>query len=253
MCRLPHCMDTCAESNPATTVRVRRHGITSLSARVRYIACLVILFALSLPFANPWVRGDGVGYYAYVRSLLIDHDLRFDNDWLAANQSFIESRVGADGRLLPNQYSRTGYVRNHFSVGPAMLWAPFLLATHGAVRLADRLGAHIPAVGYSRPYLMVMAGATALYGFCGLLLAFDLARRYFGQRWAFLATLGIWLASSLPVYMYFNPSWSHAHSAFAVALFLWYWQRTREHRTMLQWIALGFVAGLMMDVYYPNA
>jgi len=26
---------------------------------------LALLFLLSLPLVNPWVRGDGVGYYAY--------------------------------------------------------------------------------------------------------------------------------------------------------------------------------------------
>jgi len=52
--------------------------------------------------------------------------------------------------------------------------------------------------------------------------------------------------------MYFNPSWSHAHSAFAVALFLWYWQRTRGDRTMQQWIVLGLISGLMVNVYYAN-
>jgi hypothetical protein len=52
--------------------------------------------------------------------------------------------------------------------------------------------------------------------------------------------------------MYFNPSWSHAHSAFVVALFIWYWDRTRGTRTILQWIILGLIAGLLMDVYYPN-
>ena len=71
--------------------------------------------------------------------------------------------------------------------------------------------------------------------------------------WALLATLGIWFASSLPVYMYFNPAWSHAHSAFSMALFLWYWQRTRNQRSLRQWIVLGLTAGLMMNVYYPNA
>jgi len=70
---------------------------------------------------------------------------------------------------------------------------------------------------------------------------------------AFLATVAIWWASSLPVYMYFNPSWSHAHSAFAVALFLWYWHGTRQQRGTRQWCILGAIAGLMLDVYYPNA
>ena len=52
--------------------------------------------------------------------------------------------------------------------------------------------------------------------------------------------------------MYFNPSWSHAHSAFVVALFLWYWHETRDARTLGQWILLGAMAGLMLNVYYPN-
>jgi hypothetical protein len=37
-----------------------------------------------------------------------------------------------------------------------------------------------------------------------------------------------------------------------VALFVWYWDGTRESRTTLQWVILGAVSGLMMDVYYPN-
>ena len=83
-------------------------------------------------------------------------------------------------------------------------------------------------------------------------LSFHLACAYCQERWAFLATMGVWFASSLPVYMYFNPSWSHAHSAFIVALFLWYWQRTRRDRTMAQWVILGLLSGLMLDVYYLN-
>jgi hypothetical protein len=54
------------------------------------------------------------------------------------------------------------------------------------------------------------------------------------------------------VYMYFNPSWSHAHSAFMVTVFLWYWIRTRAERTWKQWLLLGLVGGLMVDVYYIN-
>jgi len=57
----------------------------------------------------------------------------------------------------------------------------------------------------------------------------------------------------LPVYMYFNPSWSHAFSAFSVSLFLWYWDRTKLQRSPGQWAVLGLCAGLMGNVYYPNA
>ncbi len=53
--------------------------------------------------------------------------------------------------------------------------------------------------------------------------------------------------------MYFNPSWSLAHSAFGVALFTWYGDKTRDSRTRHQWILLGLIAGLMVDVYYVSA
>jgi hypothetical protein len=214
---------------------------------------LLSVFLASLILVNPWVRGDGVGYYAYVRALIVDHNLNFEQDWKDGNSTFAAGRLDANGQVRADQYSSTGHIENHFSVGPAILWAPFFAAAHGVVLAADRLGAHIPADGFSRPYRVAVGLATAFYGFLALWLGYDLARRYVDQRWALLATFGIWFASSLPVYMYFNPTWSPALSAFSVALFLWYFDRTRGHRTWTAWAALGLLAGLMMNVYYPTA
>lgn len=218
-----------------------------------YDKILILIFVFTLPLVNPWVRGDGVGYYAYARAIVVNHNLQFEPDWLRANPSFYLGRIDTPGHLRADQYTRTGHVNNHFTIGPALIWIPFLAVTHTAVLAADHLGARIPADGFSWPYIDTMAFITALAGFLGLFLSFRLARKYFSERWAFLATLGIWFASSLLVYMYFNPSWSHAHSAFIVALFLWYWDRTRATRTLSQWFLLGLIAGLMLDVYYPNA
>ena len=219
----------------------------------RYEKCLLCLFFLTLPLTNPWVRGDGVGYYAYGRSLLIEGRLDFTQDWIRANPTFRMGRVDSEDRILPDQFTRTGHLDNHFTAGPAILWSPFLFAAHLAVKTSNALGTHIAADGFSRPYIIAMACGTAVYGLLGLWLSFQVAKKFFSERWAFLATLGIWFASSLPVYLYFNPSWSHAHSAFVVALFVWYWLRTQDERASFQWILLGLIGGLMMDVYYPNA
>jgi hypothetical protein len=62
----------------------------------KYDKILISLFVLTLPLINPWVRGDGVGYYAFARSLLIEHRLDFTQDWLRANASFRMGRV--DGK-----------------------------------------------------------------------------------------------------------------------------------------------------------
>jgi hypothetical protein len=230
---------------------VRSAGIGSLFGT--YDRWLIALFLFSLPFVNPWVHGDGVGYYAFVRSLVIEHRLDFRQDWLHANPEFRMSRTDAQGRITAGNYTSTGHLNNHFAIGPALLWLPFLLAAHAGVLISNALGSRIPPDGFSKPYVVVMAVSTALYGFLALWISYRIARRYVAERWAFLATLAFWGASSLPVYMYFNPSWSHAQSAFVVALFLWYWNRTRGARAQLQWIFLGLIGGLMMDVYYVNA
>ena len=213
---------------------------------------LLALFLFSLPLLNPWVRGDGVGYYAYARAPLIEHNLDFTHDYLSANESFREGRLDEYGQPKPAFRTVTGHLENHFTVGPALLWSPFLLVAHAAVLSARALGSSVPADGFSAPYRYAMAFGTAIYGFLALLIAFRLTRKYVPPLWAFIATLAIWWASSLPVYMYFNPSWSHAHSAFAVALFLWYWERTRGERTLREWLILALITGLMLNVYYPN-
>lgn len=224
-----------------------------IRALSKYQLALILIFLLTLPLVNPWVRGDGVGYYAFARSVLIQHNLDFREDWLRANTTFRMNRLDVRGNIDPDQYTATGHLDDHFSIGPAILWAPFLVVAHLGVLLADRLGARIPADGFSRPYTLAMSFGTALYGFLAVAISFDLARRFVPEFWAFIAAIGIWLGSSLPAYMYFDPSWSHAQSAFAVALFVWYWLRTRGQRSIARWAILGAIAGLMMDVYYVTA
>jgi hypothetical protein len=241
----------------ANTVSSRRtkekYAKERIFGRVSFGSALVILWLLSLPLVNPFVHGDGVGYYAYVHSILIDHNLQFENEWHAGNESFVMGRVGPNGEIAASQYTETHHLDNHFSIGPAILWAPFYATTHFAITTLNRFGMHINADGFSRPYLLTIALATAGYGFLGLWLSFCLARNYVAEKWAFLATVGYWFASSLIVYMYLNPAWSHAHSMFAVALFLWYWRRTQGQRTGFQWIILGLIGALMVNNYYLNA
>jgi hypothetical protein len=243
-------------ANPVIANKAQSGSVQGSASRVfkpgKYEKILILIFVLSLPLANPWVRGDGVGYYAYARSLLIERQLDFQPDWIHSNESFAMGRLDSSGHILPQEFTPTGHIADIWSIGPSLLWLPFLLLTHAGVLLCNRFGAHIPADGFSTPYLVTMALATALYGFLGLWLSFCIARKYFQERWAFLATIGVWWASSLPVYMYFNPSWSHAHSSFVDALFLWYWHRTRGARTIPQWIILGLLSGLIVNVYYPN-
>ena len=50
------------------------------------------VFVVTLPLVNPLAHGDGIGYYAYLRVPLIQHNLRFEEDWRHANLGFPRNR-----------------------------------------------------------------------------------------------------------------------------------------------------------------
>src|ERR1700693_1251832 len=139
------------------------------STRSRLEKTLFILFILSLPFIQPSIRSDGRGYYAYLRSPLIDHNFQFAGDWLSppietlrdcpvcpeaakqywnnpANQLLV---LALDRKIYANPITKTGHLPNFYSVGPAILWSLFVAVAHLAVLAADRLGASISPDGRS--------------------------------------------------------------------------------------------------------
>src|SRR5260370_5286925 len=118
---------------------------------------LLLLFLFSLPFLNPWVRGDGVGYYAFARAPLIQHNLDFTEDYRHANESFRSPRFDESGQLRSVFRTRTDHLDNHFTVGPAILWTPFLLLTHIGVLVSRAFGSSLAADGFSAPYRVTMA------------------------------------------------------------------------------------------------
>lgn len=219
-------------------------------SRSNYEKALFFVFLLSLPFLHPQVNGDGVGYYAYLRSPLVDHNLNFTSDFQDPVHDL--EKIFLVDHFVDNPITKTGHLPNFYTVGPAILWSPFLIVTHLAVLGLGHLGWHIPPDGHSWPYLAALTAATALYGFAGLCLSFVMARGFVDERWAFWATIGVWFGSSVPAFLYLLPAWSHTHSIFATSLFLWYWMRTRGTRTSGQWLMLGLLSGLMIEVYQLN-
>lgn len=228
--------------------------MTWLGRRVSPRGVLAGLFVLSLPFVNPYVRGDGNGYYAYLPSTVIDGDLDFENQFRRGDRLFRELYFDETGALRPSMQSPTGHVVNQWAVGPALLWLPFFLAAHLLVGLMSLLSEAVSADGYAAPYRWFCAVGTALYGWLAVALGYAVAKRVVGARAALAGALVIWWGSSLPVYMYFLPFHVHALAAFSVALFLWYWLRAEPFGWSLgRWAAWGAMAGLMIAVYYLNA
>jgi hypothetical protein len=217
-----------------------------LSAAERRLA---LLFALALPLAQPALRGEGNGHYAWAVSLLVDRDVDVENQYRRGDADFVAATFRrADGGLWTTMETPTGRARNQFSVGPALVWLPALLDSHFLVTLARDFGLETRADGYSRVYLWTAALTTAALGSIGLLFGCRLAASVASPPAAFLATLGVWLASSLPVYLYALPFYAHALSAFAIALFLGHWRFAGTRWTLGRWAAWGALAALMIQM-----
>lgn len=209
---------------------------------------LVLIFVLSIPLITPYLRGDGVEYYAWLHSPVIDHDLQFEDEYKAGDPVFVGNVVLPDGELRPMYDSPTGHTIDQASVGPAVMWAPFFLTAHGIVELARALGSGTLADGYSSLYLWLVAFGSALYAFLGLFISFRIAGKFLDTGPALLGTLVIWGASSLPVYQYFLPFWPFASGLFVAALLLLVWHRAKDWKPK-RWLLIGVLAGLLVSIH----
>jgi hypothetical protein len=209
---------------------------------------LGVALLLTLPLANPYLRGEGNGHYAYLTSVLVDGDLHFEDEYRRGDPDFVTSTFRrADGHLWPPLAVPSGYVRNQWPAGAAVLWAPAFLQVHALAVLLRAMGAAVTADGYALAYRIACAVATAAYAALGLLLAARLAARRTTAAAAVAAAAAVWLGTSLPVYMYFLPFYGHALASFVAALFLFWWLERRPERTR-DWLVWGVVAGLLVAV-----
>jgi hypothetical protein len=193
---------------------------------------LIVLF-------KPWVHGtDPVGYYSWLRSAVIDGDLDTTDEYVHYEQDKLDI-------IFPGP---TGYNRNPYAVGSAILWSPFYLVAHLTSAV---LG--LPTDGYAPPYVFAAGIASAIYALIGLWLIYRIAADLFGSRVAAWATVGVWWSTPLLFYMYSHPIMSHANDAFANALFVYVWRRTRPARSDRGWLLLGAALGLAALVRTQNA
>jgi hypothetical protein len=219
---------------------------TANAALPRKWLLFLCLFLLSLPAITPRIySSDEIQYFSYLRSLWFDHDLSFENEY----QHFYDSGVAHDAGFhatFLELTTDTGRRINFGTIGCALLWAPFYAAGDLAARATGA-----PVDGYSKPYLAAVAYGSAAYGFAAILLGLACARRLgLDGTWAALL---VWLGTPLLFYMYVAPPFSHACSAFAVALFVYTWLRVRGTWSLAGLVAVGAAAALMAMVREQDA
>lgn len=212
----------------------------------RELAGLVALFLMTLPAVTPRLySSDEVQYFSYLRSLWFDHDVSFENEYRYFYDRGVARTPGFEETFL-QLTTPAGRRVNFATLGCALLWSPFYAVADAASRVAQAAGAGVTADGFSQPYIGAVAYGSAFYGFVAILLSIGAARRLTG--YGIGQALVVWAGTPLLFYMYAAPPYSHACSAFAVALFVTVWLHVRRDWSPRGMAALGAAAALMAMV-----
>ena len=184
-----------------------------------YLCVLGLVFLASIGLTivvikrhKPLIRSDGKYYYIWARSILLDGDIDFRDDYSIVHDS---------AELPPESAVRTprGYVVNKYPIGMAILETPGLL-------IGDFVARHVaraPTDGWSPPYqVAVVWSLFALYFASFVLLYRAMLYLGAGRIWAFCFSLMSLLGTNLIHYVARDPTMAHAAgvAVFNILLFL---------------------------------
>lgn len=220
---------------------------------------IIILALLLIPVAAVWllhqqltgftIYNDGIGYYIYARSLVIDKDVNFTNEWQYYNTSYSRFSNVPRGINAPSTTTPKGYPENFYTIGNSLMWLPFFLIAHIPLLIFAKNAAN----GYSLPYELATGTATLLYGLLAIIISYKLCRKFYSGKTALVAAITIWYGTAAFWYHSIEPSMSHINSMLLNTAFIYLWITTLEKRKAWQWTALGAIAGLIMLVRQQEA
>ncbi len=182
---------------------------------------------------------DGAGYFVYLPSITLDHDLVFFDEW---------QKLGMirNGEIAFKDVTANGHLANHWTCGSAMAWEPAYLFGHLASSLT-----RFPRNGLSLPYNVPVVFTSAVAGLIALLLGLRASARY--GKSALTAAIGVWFGSPLMWYSLRHATMSHAIGAAACAGVVALSLRLRENVTAQLLFATGLAVGFAFAVRPQNA
>jgi len=176
----------------------------------------ILGYVLHASMLHKTVYGDGIFYYSWVRSAVVDGDIDFKNEFTSFSTS--------------QPIMKTGLPGNKYSIGASILWYPWFVWIHTLVH----------KTGYEPIYQYGIGLVSVLYAFVGLVLLFRTLRKFFPEHVALMSIIAIALGTNLLFYGSIDPVNSHAVSFFAASLFLAVLMEKE-----VRWFQVGCVLGLV--------
>lgn len=208
-----------------------------LIALVGGMACIYIYRNL---LAWPPIRSDGQGYYMYLPSVFVFHDI---------GMNFLD-QVQDVGSFAKTYFeSASGSMVDKYTVGTAVLQLPFFLMAHF---LTSFFSPYQPD-GFSILYQVFNVISACFYYFLGSVFAYKCTVQYTERRSAAcIAICIITFGSNLFHYFTYDASFSHIYSYFLISLFCYLVISHEKKGSKLSQFEGGLCLGLITITRVPN-
>lgn len=198
------------------------------------------------------VGGDGLAYFLYARSMVVDLDTNLHNELESINEHLppTSSVVWAVNDLARVDAARRA-VELPWPIGAGLLYAPFYLVGL-LVECARAAITGTSPDSYGWVVQVFFCLGSLIYGWLAFLLTVGLVRRIAPRPTAWIATGAVFFASPAMFYVFFHPSMSHAVSfALTAWLLVMWWPAWHEGASRP--FRMGLCLGLLAIVRYQNA
>lgn len=227
----------------AYLIRRFAHRFAQIPASWWLITVWLISF---LCYFRPIIQSDGAGYYAFARSVFVDGDIDFANDFEPKLTPF----------LWPPDYgvSRyTGATINPFTVGPAVYWTPMWWISHGVTLAGKFAGMSWLADGYDMTYVVFITYATAVAGLGALITLYQLLQHWYTSRVALLTTITVYAGTNLMFYTVYEGSYAHALSTWLSVIVITLACRIEHDPRLRIWLWCAAATATLILTYWVNA
>ena len=210
--------------------------IKSILFEVLVTLLLILIINNYIGNADRTINADGVGYYDYLPSVFIHHDLvRYNTDQLQSPEKF--KRINSLNTYLDYKNSKI----NRYLSGTAILQSPFFIFT------LLKQGKSIDiATGYEAPYQRAIFYAAVFYLFLTIIFLKKIVLLYdCSALTIIIIQLLLVLGTSVTDYVNFDASYSHIYSLFVITIFIFlvksYFKKRSYQYFLLICVSLGLI------------
>lgn len=220
-----------------------KNSTTFIFTEVLILVSLIFVINNYIRNVSETIKSDGMGYYDYLPSLFIHHDL-VRKDQPKDTAPHLYKRI--EDTQVYNHYN--GYMVNKYPCGTAILELPFFLKTWLSIPRNN-----LPSDGYQPEYHRSIFHAALAYLFLSIVFLRKLLLTYSINRWIIIILqLFMVLGTSVTNYVNFDASFSHVFSLFAITSFLYFSRVFFQQHSIKHFLFASVMLGVIFTLRNPN-